>query len=134
MGILQLRIKMFRLLQHLILGAAILWGTCVAGHAQDPSVSPDNTGVDKKDRSKDRTTADQQKMNQTDREITRKIRESVVKDKSLSTYAHNVKIITQSGEVTLKGPVRTDPEKAAVEEKAAAVVGTNQIKVAASNP
>jgi osmotically-inducible protein OsmY len=129
---------MFRWLQRLMLGAAILSGACVAGHAQDPSVPPDNTEANKKDRSKDRTTADQQKMNQADREITRQIRDSVVKDKSLSTYAHNVKIITQNGEVTLKGPVRTDQEKSAVEEKAAAVVGkehvTNQIEVAASKP
>jgi hyperosmotically inducible protein len=62
----------------------------------------------------------------------------VVKDKSLSTYAHNVKIITQNGEVTLKGTVRTELEKSAVEDKAAAVVGkehvTNQIEVAASKP
>ena len=63
-------------------------------------------------------------MNPADREITRKIRDSVVKDKSLSTYAHNVKIITQNREVTLKGPVRTDQEKSAVEEKARSGRGT----------
>ena len=87
----------------------------------------DNTKVNKGDASKDATTADQQKMNPTDRAITRKIRAEIMKDKSLSTYAHNVKIITQDGKVTLKGPVRTRDEKAAVEEKAAAIAGDSNV-------
>jgi osmotically-inducible protein OsmY len=45
-------------------------------------------------------------------------------DKSLSTYAHNVKIISQNGTVTLKGPVRSDDEKRAVVAKAVAVTGS----------
>jgi osmotically-inducible protein OsmY len=48
-----------------------------------------------------------------------------MKDKSLSTYAHNIKIITQDGKVTLKGPVRSEDEKAAIESKAIAVAGAN---------
>ena len=39
-------------------------------------------------------------------------------DKTLSTYAHNVKVIAQDGQVTLKGPVRTEDEKKVVEAKA----------------
>jgi osmotically-inducible protein OsmY len=50
-----------------------------------------------------------------------------VKDKSLSTYAHTVKIITQGGQVTLKGPVRSDDEKRTVEAKAAEVAGENKV-------
>jgi osmotically-inducible protein OsmY len=57
-----------------------------------------------------------------------------MKDKSLSTYAHNVKVITQNGMVTLKGPVKSEEEKQAVETKAAQVAGadkvTSQIQVA----
>ena len=56
-------------------------------------------------------TADQQKMNAADQEITRKIRRSIIADKSLSTYAHNIKIISQDGAVTLKGPVKSDAER-----------------------
>jgi len=56
-------------------------------------------------RSQNEPTADQQKENQSDRELTAKVRQALVKDKSLSTYAHNVKIIAQDGIVTLKGPV-----------------------------
>jgi len=42
-------------------------------------------------------------MNPSDRDITQQIRKSIVADKSLFTYAHNVKVITQNGMVTLKG-------------------------------
>ncbi len=48
-------------------------------------------------------------------------------DKSLSTYAHNVKIISQDGAVTLKGPVRTDGEKRAIEAMAAQIVGQDKV-------
>jgi hyperosmotically inducible periplasmic protein len=88
----------------------------------------DNTRVNKRDESKQQPTADQQKENSSDREITRKIRRSIVKDKSLSTYAHNIKIITQNGAVTLKGPVRTAEEKKAVEAKAVTVAGEAKVK------
>jgi osmotically-inducible protein OsmY len=54
-------------------------------------------------------------------------------DKSLSTYAHNVKIVSQQGKVTLKGPVRSEEEKKIVEQKAAEVAGagnvTNEITI-----
>ena len=63
-----------------------------------------------------------------DREITQQIRQAVVDDKSLSTYAHNVKIITVDGLVTLKGPVRSGDEKRIIEEKAGQIVGKDKIK------
>ncbi len=95
---------------------------------------PDNTRMNKGDTSKDATTADQQKMNPNDREMSRKIRAEIMKDKSLSTYAHNVKVITQDGKVTLKGPVRSQDEKTSVEAKAAAIAGdgnvTSEIEIA----
>jgi hyperosmotically inducible periplasmic protein len=50
-----------------------------------------------------------------------------MEDKSLSTYAHNVKIITQNGMVTLKGPVRSEDEKKAIEAKAAEVAGGDKV-------
>ena len=94
----------------------------------------DNSKVNQRDRANGATTADQQKENATDREITQKIRRAVVDDKTLSTYAHNVKIVSQNGQVTLKGPVRTADEKKNVEAKAIAVAGsghvTNQINIA----
>jgi len=49
-------------------------------------------------------------------------------DKNLSTYAHNVKIITRDGTVTLKGPVRTNDEKSAIEAKAVEIAGAANVK------
>lgn len=104
----------------------------VSAMAQTPP--PDNTKVNARDRSKDAPTADQQKENASDRELTRSIRRALMQDKELSSYAHNVKIITQAGQVTLKGPVRTEDEERVVEAKATEVAGaghvTNQMSVA----
>jgi hyperosmotically inducible periplasmic protein len=103
--------------------------TATFASAQDSSQStaPDNTKVNDRDKSKSEPTADQQKNDKSDQDITQQIRKSVMSDKSLSTYAHNVKIISQNGMVTLKGPVRSADEKAAVESKAAAVVGEDKV-------
>ena len=103
--------------------------------AQDPSAAPapDNSKVNERDRNKAEPTADQQKENRSDQDITQQIRQSIIKDESLSTYAHNVKIISQNGMVTLKGPVRSEDEKSAILAKAVEVVGkdkvTNQLEV-----
>jgi len=99
--------------------------------AQTPA---DNTKVNTRDRAEGAATADQQKENTTDREITQKIRRALMDDKTLSTYAHNVKVVAQSGQITLKGPVRTEDEKKTVEAKATEVAGaghvTNQLTIA----
>src|SRR5512133_3494362 len=68
---------------------------------QPSSSSADNTKHNAHNHDKNSPTADQQKENRSDRDITQQIRQSIVSDKSLSTYAHNVKVITQNGEVTL---------------------------------
>ena len=98
--------------------------SAVACYGQESDTKPDNTKVNKRDRNAGEVTADQQKGNATDRELTTKIRRSIMVDKSLSTYAHNIKIISQNGAVTLKGPVKSDGEKKAVVAKAVAVVGS----------
>jgi osmotically-inducible protein OsmY len=113
----------------------LLCGAPILARAQDQSSSPSQTAPDNSARNKDHTTtADQQPENKSDREITSNIRRSIMADKSLSTYAHNVKIITQNGAVTLKGPVDSEQEKQTVASKAAEVVGgpdkvTNQLTV-----
>jgi len=110
--------------------AALLIGGGLLANAQqtnDQPVPADNTKVNQRDRSSDQPTADQQKMNPSDRDITQQIRKSIVADKSLSTYAHNVKVITQNGMVTLKGPVRTEEDKKAIEDKAAQVAGAEKV-------
>ena len=95
--------------------------------AQQSAAPADNTTVNQRDRNPNEPTADQQKNTPSDRDITKQIREAIVKDKSLSTYAHNVKVITQNGQVTLKGPVRSDEEKRAIEAKATEIVGENKV-------
>jgi hyperosmotically inducible periplasmic protein len=88
---------------------------------------PDNTRVNQRDRAASQPTADQGKNNKSDREIMKDIRKSVMDDKSLSTYAHNVKIISQNGKVTLKGVVRSDEEKRVVRTKAEEVAGAANV-------
>jgi len=114
----------------LIVMAFMVAGSMTRGQAQtteQQGTSPDNTKMNAQDRDKASPTADQQKDNRSDREITQQIRQSVIKDKSLSTYAHNIKIITQNGQVTLKGPVRSEDEKRAIEVKATEVAGENKV-------
>jgi len=72
-------------------------------------------------------TADNQTNAQGDRAITQQIRKAVIADKDLSTYAHNVKIVTMNGAVTLKGPVKSDDEKQKVAADAASVVSADKI-------
>jgi hyperosmotically inducible periplasmic protein len=99
--------------------------------------APDNTKTNQGDANANAMTADHQKMNPADRDTSKQIRSAIIKDKTLSTYSHNIKIITQNGKVTLKGPVRSDEEKSNIEAKAAAVVGadnvSNLLTVAPSN-
>src|SRR4051812_1249408 len=101
--------------------------------SSDSMVPADNTKTNKDTTNRTRT-ADDQKENDTDRALTQEIRKGVMADKSLSTYAHNVKIVSMNGTVTLNGVVRTDEEKTAVEQIAAKAAGgdhvVNELKVA----
>src|SRR5207244_1616614 len=90
--------------------------------------SPDNTGINKRDKDPSQPTAGQQRENQPDREITRQIRRSITQDKDLSTYAKNIKIITQDGNVTLRGPVHSQEEKKTIEAKANEIAGAGHVK------
>ena len=73
------------------------------------------------------TPEDQAKGTTADVELTRKIRQELVNDKTLSTDAHNVKIITLNGVVTLRGPVASASEKAKVDGLARKVSGVKQV-------
>ena len=101
-------------------------GYCIAAPAAQEK--PDNTAVNKPDRQNGQPTADQAKNDKNDLEMAKKIRRAIVSDKSLSTYAHNVKVIAKNGQVTLKGPVRSEEEKRAVEAKAGEIAGEGAVK------
>jgi osmotically-inducible protein OsmY len=113
-----------------ILAASLLLGGTLAAatlpRGQQPA--PDNTKTNQGDAGKDAVTADQQGSTDADRQTTRQIRKALMKDSSLSTYAHNIKIITRNGRVTLRGPVRTEDERAGIEAKAAAVAGAENVR------
>ena len=106
----------------------VLGGLAFAQQDNSQQVPADNTKVNQRDRNQNEPTADQQKENSSDRELARQIRRAIVKDKTLSTDAHNVKIVAQNGSVTLKGPVKSDQEKQAIESKAAEVAGAGNVK------
>jgi osmotically-inducible protein OsmY len=81
-------------------------------------------------------TADQQKMSAADRALTQKIRKAIHHDTRLSVEGRNIRIFTQDGKVTLRGPVRSEEEKVNLNAKAAAAAGdenvTNELKVTPS--
>jgi osmotically-inducible protein OsmY len=112
-----------------LLMAAIFVAGGVPAFAQQTAekTAPDNTRVNKQDRQPGAVTADQQKENRSDRELTAEIRRAITKDKEMSTYAKNVKVVAQNGQVTLKGPVRSEDEKKAIEAKAAEVAGASNV-------
>ena len=112
----------------LLMMALLMCGLYSNVRAQTPSpTAPDNSGINVRDRSNDAVTAGQQSNSKEDLKLTAKIRRAIVKDKSLSTMAHNVKIVSLNGAVTLRGPVKSDEEKATIEAKAQAIAGTDKV-------
>jgi len=121
-----------------VLSGVALIGILSTPMAATAQTAADNTKVNTRDRAKGAVTADQQKDNALDRDLTQKIRRALVRDKALSSYAHNVKVVAQGGQVTLKGPVRSAEEKQNVEAKAVEVAGaghvTNEMSIAPAKP
>ena len=116
---------LFQLTKSNILAFALLLPSLLLPvYAQSTDPKPDNTAVNKRDQNPGEATADQQKMNAADRALTAKIRKVVMADKNLSSYAHNVKIISQNGTVTLKGPVHSDDEVKSIMAKATEGAGS----------
>jgi hyperosmotically inducible protein len=102
-------------------------GTAVAREPISPGLAADDTGVNQRDRSGRTLTSGDQKENATDLEVTRRVRAAVVGDSNLSFNAKNVKIVTQNGRVTLRGPVGSAAERTAIIGHASQVVGPNQV-------
>ena len=92
-----------------------------------PAASADNTAVNTRDSSGATATPLDQGENEADLAISAKIRQALVDDKALSVNAQNVKIITHSGLVTLRGPVKSADEKKAIEAKATQVAGVTKV-------
>lgn len=116
-----------------ILALALAFSAGFSSAAQNA----DNSGANKQPENK-MQTADQAKNSKTDLRMMKQIRRAIVKDKSLSTNAHNVKVVAADGKVTLSGPVKSDEEKKTIEQKATEIAGAgnvnNEMTIVGSNP
>jgi hyperosmotically inducible protein len=108
--------------KHAASAAAIALCLAVAAPAASAQ-APDNSSQNKDQMQ----TADKQSNAKVDRDTTAKIRKDLMADKSLSSYAHNIKIVTINGAVTLKGPVKSEDEKAKIAQIAGNTVSADKI-------
>ena len=95
--------------------------------AADDKTKPDNTAINERDRSGETETSGDQSNGSADLKITQAIRQALVKDSELSMTAKNVKIITNNGQVTLRGPVKNEQEKARIDQLAKSAAGKPKI-------
>ena len=104
--------------------------------ADDKTAEPDNTATNQRDRSGETRTSGDQSNSSADLKTTQAIRQALMKDGGLSMTAKNIKIITASGQVTLRGPVKTAEEKARIDQLAKSAAGgakiDNQLEVKGS--
>ena len=105
--------------------------------AADDKTKPDNTAINERDRSRETQTSGDQSNSSADLKITQAIRQALMKDSELSTTAKNIKIITDNGQVTLRGPVKNAQEKAKIDQLARSAAGgakiDDQLDVKGSN-
>ena len=95
--------------------------------AADEKTKADNTATNERDRSGETKTSGDQSNNSADLKITQAIRQALMKDGELSTTAKNIKVITENGQVTLRGPVKNAQEKARVDQLAKSAAGGARI-------
>jgi hyperosmotically inducible periplasmic protein len=88
----------------------------------------DNSAFNKTFQEPGELTADQQGSDEKDIELTREIRKAIVSDENLSLYAHNVKIISRNGLVTLEGPVHSQAEVSTIQRIAGHVAGATHVR------
>jgi hyperosmotically inducible periplasmic protein len=111
----------------LVLSSALGLGTVAMAQESAPPVAPNNSAVNARDRAPGAMTAGEQSNAKSDVNLTREIRRAVMKDHSLSMLAHNVKIVTANGSVTLRGPVKTEKEKDVIASKAQQIAGADKV-------
>jgi hyperosmotically inducible periplasmic protein len=120
-----------------LLFLACLSTASLAAMATDDKTKPDNTAINERDRSRETQTSGDQSNSSADLKITQAIRQSLMKDSELSTTAKNIKIITNDGQVTLRGPVKNAQEKAKIDQLAKSAAGgakiDDQLDVKGSN-
>ena len=125
------------LMKRTLLVLACLSTVSVAAMAADDKTKPDNTAINERDRSRETQTSGDQSNSSADLKTTQAIRQALMKDSELSTTAKNIKIITNNGQVTLRGPVKNAQEKAKIDQLARSAAGgakiDDQLDVKGSN-
>jgi hyperosmotically inducible periplasmic protein len=99
----------------------------MAAVAADEKTNPNNTAINKRDRSGETDTSGDQSNTSADLKVTQAVRRALMQDSQLSTTAKNIKVITANGQVTLRGPVNTAEEKAKIDQLAKSAAGGAQI-------
>ena len=93
----------------------------------------ENTEINVRDKGNTTLTPEDQKETESDIKITADIRQAIIKNKSLSVNAQNVKIITRNGVVTLRGPVESKKESKKIKKIAKHTPGVlkvdNQLEI-----
>jgi|SRR5690348_13706274 hyperosmotically inducible protein len=124
-------------MKRILLSLACLTVIGSAALAADDKTKADNTAINERDRSSESQTSGDQANNSADLKITQAIRQALMKDGELSMTAKNIKVITNNGRVTLRGPVKTAQEKAKVDQLARSAAGgakiDDQLDVKGSN-
>jgi hyperosmotically inducible periplasmic protein len=125
------------LMKRTLLVLACLSTVSLAAMAAEDKTKPDNTAINERDRSRETQTSGDQSNSSADLKITQAIRQTLMKDSELSTSAKNIKIITNNGQVTLRGPVKNAQEKAKIDQLARSAAGgakiDDQLDVKGSN-
>jgi len=115
------------LMKRTLLVLACLSTVSVAAMAADDKTKPDNTAINERDRSRETQTSGDQSNSSADLKTTQAIRQVLMKDSELSTTEKNIKIITNNGQVTLRGPVKNAQEKAKIDQLARSAAGGTKI-------
>ena len=128
--------RLSRVVLSLVVGATAAGSASIAyaaGADADPATeageyAPDNTGRNARDRDDRTLTSEDQSEKKADLVLSQKIRRAVVEDDTLSTSAHNIKIVAVDGVVTLRGPVKSAQERKAIGDKAVKIAGAGKVK------
>jgi hyperosmotically inducible protein len=110
-------------MKRILLALVCLSVVSSAAMAADDETKADNTAINERDGSRETQTSGDQSNNSADLKITQAIRQALMKDGELSMTAKNIKIITDNGEVTLRGPVKNAQEKAKIDQLARSAAG-----------
>ena len=123
-GVVRRRFKSITLTKRILLVVACLCGlSLIPTFADDEKTKADNTATNERDRSGETQTSGDQSNSSSDLKVTQAIRQALMKDDTLSTTAKNIKVITENGQVTLRGPVNNAQEKARVDQLAKSAAG-----------